>query len=524
MEILTAEQMQRVDRRAESDHGIPAEVLMDNAGREIAAAVLRHLRSGTEPRILVLCGKGNNGGDGITAARHLASLETKARVALLAPAEDLKGAAAWALRTARAEGLPIEEVTSDEEWSRLRRSLPEQDLILDALLGTGTRGAARGRILEAIQALNASGTRVLSIDIPSGLSGSSSEPPGPCVEAEATFALAALKIPHVFPPASRFAGRLEVLDIGIPAAAMEAEGSDLRWADADLVSRLIPARLRDAHKGRFGHVLVLAGSRGKAGAAVLMARACLRSGAGLVTVACPASAQPIVAGAVPEAMTEPLSETPSGEISPGCLERVSALLGERDVLAAGPGLGTGEGAAQVMTALAAEGLRPMVLDADALNVLAATGGSVHGGSGKAVLTPHPGEAGRLLGCAAGDVQADRLGSVRRLAAATSCTVILKGFRSLVCDPEGCVAVNPTGNPGMATGGMGDALAGIVAAWLAQGLGAYEAAVLSAHAHGLAGDIAAEELGEIALVAGDLIERLPAAWKRLAPESPRTAGS
>lgn len=523
MEILTAEQMQRVDRRAESDHGIPAEALMDNAGREIAAAVLRQIEGGTEPRILVLCGKGNNGGDGITAARHLASLETKARVALLAPAGSLKGAAAWALSTARAEGLPVEEITSDEEWSRLRRSLPEQDLILDALLGTGTRGAARGRILEAIQAVNASGSRVLSIDIPSGLSGSSAEPPGPCVEAEATFALAALKIPHVFPPASRFAGRLEVLDIGIPAAAMEAEGADLRWADAGLVSRLIPARLPDAHKGRFGHVLVLAGSRGKAGAAILMARACLRSGAGLVTVACPASAQPIVAGAVPEAMTEPLTETSSGEISAGCLQRVSDLLAQRDVLAAGPGLGTGEGAAQVVAALAGKGLRPMVLDADALNVLAATGGSV-GGGGMAVLTPHPGEAGRLLGRGAGDVQADRLGSVRRLAAAASCTVILKGFRSLVCDPDGRVSVNPTGNPGMATGGMGDALAGIVAAWLAQGLGAFEAAVLSAHAHGLAGDIAAAELGEIALVAGDLIERLPAAWRHLAPGTPRAAWS
>ncbi|MCI0589967.1 MAG: NAD(P)H-hydrate dehydratase, partial [Planctomycetes bacterium] len=430
---------------------------------------------------------------------------------------------AGALARARSEGIAIEEITTDARWSALRASLPEHDRILDALLGTGTTGAARGRILEAILAVNASGCPVTSVDIPSGLSGSSAEVPGPCVEADVTLALAALKIPHAFAPACRFAGRIEVLDIGIPAAALEAEKVDLLWVDAQHAASLLPRREPESHKGSFGHVLILAGSRGRGGAAALMARACLRSGAGLVTVATPGSAQAIVASCVPEAMTEPLPETQEGSLAPAALPILRKLIEERDVLAAGPGLGTGPGAAAVVSALAAEGLRPMVLDADALNVLPSGGGAIAGGERRVILTPHPGEAGRLLGRAAPEVQRDCLGSVRLLASRCGATILLKGFRSLTGTPDGSIRVNSTGNPGMATGGSGDVLAGIAAAWLAQGLDAVDASALSAFVHGLAGDLAADDKGTISLVAGDIVEALPRAYLALDPDV-RPAGT
>lgn len=522
MKILTAEQMQRIDRRAEEDHGIPAATLMDNAGREVAAALSGEAAGPARRRILILCGKGNNGGDGITAAVHLAASGLKARVALLAAGSDLSGAAAGAYARARAAGIVIEEITTDALWSGLRASMPEHDLIVDALLGTGTKGAARGRVLEAIQAVNASGCPVVSVDIPSGLSGSSAAVPGTCIEAVRTLALAALKIPLAFPPACHAAGRVEVLDIGIPAAALEAEGADLEWVGGREAALLLPRRDPEDHKGRFGHVLVLAGARGRAGAAALVARACLRSGAGLVTVACPASAQPIVASLSPETMTEPVAETREGDLAPAALPAIAALLDARDVLAAGPGLGTGEGTARIVTELAARTDKPMILDADALNVLASTRGRAAGGGHQVVLTPHPGEAGRLLGVAAAGIQGDRIAAARRLAEGSGATVLLKGYRSLTAVPGGVVRVNSTGNAGMATAGSGDVLSGIVAAWLAQGLEAPQAAALSAFVHGSAGDRAAACLGAISLTAGDIVEALPGAYQALIAGARRPA--
>jgi NAD(P)H-hydrate epimerase len=518
MEILTAEEMRIADARADSEHGISSRTLMDNAGRELAGAIRREAGEGAPGPILILCGKGNNGGDGITAARHLAAAGIRARVALLAEASSLRREAAWALTAARSAGVEIEEVATDAQWEALRRVLPEQEIIVDALLGTGTTGPARGRILDAIRALNASGSRVISVDIPSGLSGSSAEPAGPCVEASLTLALAALKIPHAFPPASRFAGRVEVLDIGIPMAAIEAAGSGLRWTGAREAALLIRPREPDSHKGNYGHVLILAGSCGRSGAATLMARACLRSGAGLVTVAAPESAQRLIASATPEIMTEPLPESPQGALSPAALDRVIGLTAGAGVLAVGPGLGTGEGAAAIVPRIAWSSRIPTILDADALNVIAEAGlqGPLSPG-GRLVLTPHPGEAARLLGCTTAEVQSNRVTSARRLAAERACTVLLKGNRSLVADAEGIVRVNPTGNPGMATAGSGDVLAGVVAAWLAQGLGAADAATLAAYAHGLAGDHAARRLGRIGMTAGDIVEALPLAWRELCAE-------
>lgn len=523
MRVLTAEGMRLVDQRTERAFGISSEILMDNAGREIALALLRRRPDLASRRVLIVCGKGNNGGDGITSARHLTALGVTPRTLLLCRRSDLKGAAAWAAGKAASEGVPVEEVVEEADWTAKRRRLSEYDLIVDALLGTGTKGGATGRIREAIEAINASGCEVVSVDIPSGLDGSSSSVPGPCVEADLTLALAALKIALVFPPASRYAGEVVVVDIGIPEAAFESEGSDLVFMDRGTASALLPWRDPSSHKGDYGHVLIVAGSRGKSGAAILMARGCLRSGAGLVTVASPASAQPIIAASVAEAMTEPLSETASGAIARSALPKLRELVSTRDVLATGPGIGTDPETSKVLREMIAGFEKPMILDADALNILAATrSGAIPGGSGPlfrigspAVLTPHPGEAARLIGLSSKEIQADRLGAARRLANESGAVVLLKGHRSLTADPRGKVLVNPTGNPGMATGGTGDVLSGIVAAWLAQGLAPVEAAALSAYVHGAAGDIAARDLGMVSMTAGDLVERLPAAYLSIA---------
>ena len=276
----------------------------------------------------------------------------------------------------------------------------------------------------------------------------------------------------------------------------------------------MPERRAASHKGDYGHVLIVAGSRGKSGAAVLAARACLRSGAGLVTVAAPASVQSIIAAGVPEAMTEPLPETATGTLARSAADRILALLRSRHVLAAGPGIGTDPVTSEVVRTIVRDAGRPMVLDADALNILSSIGRATIGSP--AVLTPHPGEAAKLLGITVARVQGDRLGAARTVASDRSCTVILKGYRTLVASADGSVRVNSTGNPGMSTGGSGDALTGIAAAWLAQGLSPFDSASLATYAHGLAGDLAAEALGEIALTAGDIISHLPPAYLSMAP--------
>ncbi|MBI3447726.1 MAG: NAD(P)H-hydrate dehydratase [Acidobacteria bacterium] len=516
MVILTAEQMRRIDARAESDHGVPADALMDNAGREIALALARRFPDLARRRTLILCGKGNNGGDGLTAARHLKSAGIASRVVLLCPAKDLRGAAAGALSKARAAGITVEEIRDDGSWASVRRALGESDLIVDALLGTGARGGATGLLGEAIEAINGAGSTVVSVDVPSGLGEAGPAPAGstgPVVEADVTIALAALKTSLVFQPGARYAGEIEVVDIGIPAAAIAAEKADLHWIDAATAASWIPRRDRASHKGDFGHVLVVAGSRGKSGAAVLLARACLRSGAGLVTIASPESAQPIIAAAVPEAMTAPLPETPSGSLAGASLPLLLKLLDDRDVLATGPGLGMEDETAATVRSLVAACRKPMVLDADALNAIAIRGTRPALDS-PAVVTPHPGEAARLLGVTSATVSAERLSAARQLARDLGAAVVLKGWRTLTASPDGMVRVNSTGNPGMATGGSGDSLTGVVAAWLAQGLDPATAAALSAFVHGLAGDLAAADLGEISMIAGDIVDRLPAAYRLL----------
>jgi NAD(P)H-hydrate epimerase len=520
LEILTGSEMRRVDRRAIDGLGIPSLDLMEAAGNGIAEAMRRDDPDLARRTIAVVCGRGNNGGDGLVIARRLSARGMSPRVVLLARGADLEGDPAVNLRLAHGTGVEIVEAPDDAAWGRAFEWIAGCDLVVDALLGTGVRGGARGLVARAIEDLVASRADIVSVDLPSGVDADSGEVDGAAIRARRTYTLCRPKVPLVIDPAARYAGSWRVIDIGIPDECVVPERSTLEWLDADAAPAL-PRRPRHAHKGDYGHLLVVAGSRGKSGAAVLASRAALRAGVGLVTAATPRSCLPVVAGQQAEVMTEPLPETTGGALALGAATRVRALLSSRDALALGPGLGTEAATGRAVAEIVAERTAPVVIDADGLNAFAARGAgktTLRAGKIPLVLTPHPGEAARLLGTSPGEVQRDRIGAARALASLTGAVVVLKGHRTLVAEPSGAVRVNGSGNPGMATAGTGDVLTGIVGAFLARGLPALEAARLAAFVHGDAGDRAAASRGEEGLIAGDLIEALPAAVAaRVAPE-------
>ncbi len=520
MKILTAEQMGRIDRRTEQRHGIASGTLMDNAGRAVAETLLHLYPSLTALKPLILCGKGNNGGDGITAARHLAARGVPARVILLARADDLGGPAAEHRDRARTAGIEIEEAPDEEAWNRIGREIATHDLIVDAVFGTGLKGAARGLGARAIHDINASRREVVALDIPSGLSGDSAQIPGAAVQADHTIALACPKIPHVFDPAALLVGRLHVVDIGIPPEAVAAEDVRLNLVTESEVAPLVPLREADTHKGDYGRVLALSGSKGKSGATAMLCLSALRSGAGLVTAATAASAQPILASQVMEMMTEALPETSSGTVSRAAAPLLRTLVEACDVLAVGPGLTTVEDTSALVREIIASTGHPVVLDADGLNAFAGRADELNGASRVLILTPHPGEMARLLRrqdgskMTAADVQDDRVGVARSFAAERSCYLVLKGHRTVIAEPGGEVWINPTGNPGMASGGSGDVLTGVLAGLLAQGLSPLESCLLGVYLHGLAGDLAASARGETSLIARDIIAHLSEAFLHL----------
>jgi NAD(P)H-hydrate epimerase len=518
MEILTAAGMRRVDERTIRDHRIPGLSLMESAGTGAAEALLEEIPRLASRRVVVFCGKGNNGGDGLVAARHLKRRGVAVQVVLVARRGEVEGDAAVNLARALEDGVAVVELADDATWSRVVPEMDRDTIVVDALLGTGASGAARGLVARAIDGINACPATVVAIDLPSGVTTDSGSLVGPTVRAHRTLTLCRPKPCLVLEPAAAHAGPWRVLDIGIPDEAVAAERADLEWLNAEAAARLMPVRPPDAHKGTMGHLLAVAGSRGKPGAAALLARAALRSGVGLVTVATPRSAQPIVAAAQLEVMTEPLTETRSGAVGRSAAVAALRLLAGRDALAIGPGLGTELGTRAAVVAILAARSAPVVLDADGLNAFAADGRArtrLRAGSHPLVLTPHPGEAARLLRTTSGEIQSDRLGSARRLAAETGAIVVLKGRRTVVAQSDGRASFNTTGNAGMATGGTGDALTGVLGALLARGLSGFDAARLGTYVHGAAGDLAAARFGEDGLIAGDLIDALPQAWSALA---------
>ena len=510
MRVLNAGQMREADRRTIEEIGIPSAVLMENAGRQVVSAMEAAFDALPAARVAVLAGRGNNGGDGFVVARVLWQAGVDIRVYVIGATAAISGDARLNLDILGRLGIAVIEVPADSDWERHRADVLRSDIVVDALFGTGLKSPLEGLAGAIARDLNAGETPVVAVDLPSGLSADDAAPIGPVIEATLTVTFGAPKLPLMLPPGEHAAGSVVVADIGIPRTVID--GLPGPRIEAVLAGDLRPfagTRSRDAHKGHFGHALILAGSRGRTGAAHLGAVAALRSGAGLATVATPASCLPIVASMGAEYMTLALDELADGTASREAAPAV--LAGAYDVYAAGPGLGTGPDQQALVLALLERSVKPLVLDADALTVLSGRLDALRGTPDRpVVITPHPGEMARLTGMSVSDVQRSRLDTARDFATGRHAYVVLKGHRTLVATPEGVVYINPTGNPGMATGGSGDVLTGMVAGWLAQGVGATAACLLAVYLHGAAGDLAAAALGEAAMTAGDIVAHLGAA--------------
>lgn len=519
MRVLNADQMREADRRTIEDLGIPSVVLMENAGRQVVAAMDAAFDGLADARVAVLAGRGNNGGDGFVVARVLSQAGVDVQAYLVGSAAEVRGDARVNLDILGRLGLDVIEIRNAHDWELHGAAVLQRDIVVDALFGTGLKTPIEGLAETIAQDLNASPVPVVAVDLPSGLSADDPSPIGPVVEASLTVTFGAPKLPHVLPPGEHLAGSVVVADIGIPAPVIDAlPGPRIEHLEPRDIRPFVKARSREAHKGLFGHVVIAAGSRGRTGAAHLGAAAALRSGAGLVTVATPASCLPVVASLGAEYMTLALDELPDGTLARSAADVV--LGGGYDVVATGPGLGTGPDQRAFVLALLERAARSLVLDADALTVLASDRSPLRGTPDRpVVITPHPGEMARLAGLPVADVQQRRLSVARDVATAHHVYVILKGYRTLVATPEGVVYINPTGNPGMATGGSGDVLTGMVAGWLAQGLGVTAACLLAVYLQGAAGDLAAAAVGETSLVAGDLLAHLGAAVLQLTGDRP-----
>lgn len=516
MEILTAQQMRSVDRRATTVFGLSEIVLMENAGFQVGAFLRRAYDDLAVRRIVLLCGKGNNGGDTFVLARHLHNMRIPFEAILFGRRSQVRGSAAVNLKALNRLGVAPREVMTRSGWSVARRSVAASDLVVDGILGTGLSRPVDGLLAKVFEDVNGCGADVVAVDIPSGLSGDSGGVPGPCIAADYTVTFARPKMPHVFPPAEALCGELHVVDISIPSEAVAAEKVYLvLLEEADLVP-LLPVRRAEAHKGDFGHALVVAGSRGKGGAARLCALGALRAGCGLVTAAVPASLQSAMVGRAMEVMTEGLPETAEGSLAWSGERDLLRALGGKQVVAIGPGLTTHAETKRLVREIVLRARVPVILDADGINAFAEEAGLLSGRGRPLVLTPHPGEMSRLTGVPTAEVQSRRVPLAREFARSRGCYLVLKGHRTLIATPSGTVYVNPTGNPGMATGGSGDVLTGILAGLIAQGIQVENAVKLGVYLHGLAGDLAAGEVGEMPLLARDVLSRFPKALAHLRP--------
>ena len=509
MRVLNSAQMREADRRTIEEIGIPSLVLMENAGRQVVAAMETMHGDLVGHQVGVLCGRGNNGGDGFVVARTLLQRGVDTSVFLLGRVADVRGDARVNLEILGRLGLTVVEVADSQAWELHVSELSDCTLIVDAIFGTGLNAPVSGLIQSVIADVNASGIPVVSIDLPSGLSADSSEPIGDSIEAGLTVTLAAPKLPLVLPPPETRAGDIVIADIGIPSGLLDLlDGPRVELLTRQGLRELISPRAPDSHKGDFGRVLIVAGSRGKTGAAHLAAVGALRSGAGLVTLATPAACQAVVAAMAPEYMTEALEEIAEGNegIDPNSADRVLDIA--RDVIAIGPGLGQAAGTRLFIRSVVDRATCPLVIDADGLNAFGDDPDRLVGRDGRdVIITPHPGEMGRLLGMSADEVQANRLDIARTFAVTHRVYVVLKGHRTIIATPDEKIFINPTGNPGMATGGTGDVLTGMIAAWVAQLLDAEAACKLAVYLHGMAGDLAEADNGEVSMTSSDLAGHL-----------------
>ena len=509
MRILSALQMQELDRATIESVGIPGAVLMESAGRGMFGKICELVPGALEKSVLVLAGRGNNGGDGFVIARLFHQAGARVTTALFSAADSVRGAARANLEALKKTGGAVLEITDEQQWREASSHLAHAGIIVDALLGTGLSSPVSGLLKEVIDSVNSRGRAyVAAVDIPSGIDGTTGAVLGSAIRANLTCTFAFLKRGLALHPGAGHAGRLEVIDIGIPAG-LPIEGPGEYLLDTAMLAGFLPARQPDSHKGTYGHAVVFAGSPGKTGAAALAAQAAMRAGAGLVTVGVPASLNPVLEAKLTEPMTVPLPEEAGGFLGTVSLSGSIELIQGKSAIALGPGIGDSPETTAFVAGVIEAAAAPLVIDADGLNAIARDTAVLKRLRAPAVLTPHPGEMARLAGLSTNEVQADRTGVSRAFAKKYGITLVLKGSRTIIAGHDGSIFINPTGNPGMASGGMGDALTGLITGLIAQGLDPLKAALLGVYVHGAIGDAIARERGPLGILATDIIERIPA---------------
>lgn len=509
MILVTSDEMRRMDRFTIEELGIPGAVLMENAGGGCARVLCQKLGGVAGKRTAVLAGKGNNGGDGMVIARHLHNWGADVKVYLLSEKEKISGDARRNLDICLNSHVPVSIVSDAETFGDHEEDIKNAHVIVDALLGVGLSSEVKGFYRHVIEFVNRLNSFVVAVDVPSGVDATTGAVLGVAVKADLTVTFALPKRGLVLYPGAEFAGEVVVVDIGMPSKALKEFPVDTEIIEEGDLSPLLPPRRADAHKGDFGHLLVLAGSTGYTGAAALTCLGALKTGPGLVTLCVPESLNSIMEVKLTEVMTAPVPDEGKGRLVYGAIENVRLLIKGKDALAVGPGLSRYSETVELIREIVKTSPLPCVLDADGINAFEGRADEFKERSTDAplVITPHPGEMARLTGLTTAQIQKDRVEVARNFAKEHGVVVVLKGARTVVAEPGGAVYVNLTGNPGMASGGMGDVLTGMIGGFMAQGVEAAHAARLSVYLHGKAGDVAADK-GMAGIVAGDLLSLIP----------------
>ncbi len=515
MRLVKAAEMQEMDRLTIQELGIPGIVLMENAGRGASRTFLEHFDPPSYSRVLVLCGSGNNGGDGYVIARYLHEAGLIVEIAALTRYEKVMGDALINLTIIRNMGLEIFEVSDSDDWKTFRRKLKTYHFIIDGIFGTGLHSPVKGFYAQVIKDVNASGKSIMAIDIPSGLNADTGQVMGIAVKAHLTVTFGFPKPGQLLFPGADLVGRLVRVDICIPDGVANRVKAQYSVIEPDDFHSLLLMEKRDTHKGDRGHLLILAGSTGKTGAATLTAMGALRAGAGLVTLGIPKGLNPIFETKLTEAMTVPLPETNKGCISIEAEKDIEQLMKGKTALAIGPGLSTHPETSTLVRSIIMRSNLPMVIDADGLNALVGELNTLSNRKDRIILTPHPGEMGRLMGMKNADVQSDRIGTALTFVREHGCYLVLKGARTLIADPNGELYINPTGNPALSSGGSGDVLTGVIAGFLARRWSMAKAAIAGVYIHGMAADVLAEDMGYAGILAGELLDVIPELMASLA---------
>jgi hydroxyethylthiazole kinase-like uncharacterized protein yjeF len=507
--IVTADQMKALDSRTVREVGIPGAVLMENAGRGTVEAMLYCFPDQKNGPIHVLCGRGNNGGDGFVIARYFLNLGAEVMVYLLTSADRVQGDAGINLEAYRKMGGTILEIEDETAFNGIKDELGRASIIVDALLGTGLSSEVKGLYRAVIDQLNSfKNIPIVSVDVPSGLDATTGKILGSAVKAALTCTYGLPKIGHFTYPGRENTGELEVIDIGIPESLIKASGIKRFLLEEDDFMGIIPARKPDSHKGIYGHVLVLAGSPGKTGAASLAGHAAMRAGAGLVTLGVPNSLRSVVEEKTKEVMTESLPDGNEGYLGMDAWPKLAEMLESKNAVAVGPGLSDRAETGELVLKLIEEADVPLVIDADGLNLVAKNKEVLKKAKLTPVLTPHPGEMSRLTNLSVKEIQADRINIASSFAKEYKVILVLKGASTVIAEPTGKIFINTTGNPGMAGGGMGDVLTGFIASLIGQGIASLDAARMAVFTHGAIGDFVAENRAETGILASDITEKIP----------------